>query len=41
MVAAVMTQEQTDLACVLIPLNAGNLLLPNVCVAEILLLLVA
>ncbi len=35
--AAVMTQEQSELSCVLIPLNAGNLLLPNVCVAEILL----
>ena len=37
MVAAVMTQEQTELSCVLIPLNKGNLLLPNVCIAEILL----
>ncbi len=36
MVAAVMTQEQSELSCVLIPLKAGNLLLPNVCIAEIL-----
>ncbi len=35
--AALMAQEQSELSCVLIPLNAGNLLLPNVCVAEILL----
>ncbi|MCZ6617800.1 MAG: chemotaxis protein CheW [Gammaproteobacteria bacterium] len=35
--AAVMEREQTELSCVLIPLNAGNLLLPNVCMAEILL----
>ncbi len=37
MMAAVMAQDQSELSCVLIPLNAGNLLLPNVCIAEILL----
>ena len=34
--AAVIAQDQSELSCVLIPLNAGNLLLPNVCIAEIL-----
>lgn len=34
--AAVVAQELSELSCVLIPLNDGGLLLPNVCVAEIL-----
>ena len=34
--AAVVAQESTELPCVLIPLSDAALLLPNVCVAEIL-----
>jgi len=34
--AAVMTEELTELSCVLIPLDGTQLLLPNVSVAEIL-----
>ncbi len=33
--AAVVAQEPSELACVLIPLQQGQLLLPSVCVAEI------
>jgi len=34
-VAAQVAQEPTDLTCVLIPLRDGQLLLPSVCIAEI------
>ena len=34
--AAVVAQELSEMSCVLIPLNNAALLLPNVCVAEIL-----
>lgn len=34
--AAVVAQQVTELSCVLIPLNEMQLLLPNICVAEIL-----
>ena len=34
--ASVVAQELSELSCVLIPLNESALLLPNVCVAEIL-----
>lgn len=34
--AAGVAQESSEISCVLIPMNGGPLLLPNVCVAEIL-----